>query len=68
VTTLKVGDRVRVTIQCSIPGYLPGDKGTVTRGPHTGPSGTSYFKVTMDKDDPASRGATFAADEIEPDA
>jgi hypothetical protein len=70
MTTLKIGDRVRVTIRKLTPRYQPGDKGSVTRGPLKGQSATNYFKVSMDKDkgkDCYGDGADFADYEIELD-
>ena len=64
---LKRGDRVRVTGRNRMYGYQPGDKGTVLRDVVTGPSGTCYFVVAMDKDQPDASGIVFADDEIEPD-
>ena len=64
---LKPGDRVRVTSRCRIHGYQPGDKGTVLRDVVAGPSGTCYFVVAMDKDQPDAAGIVFSDDEIELD-
>jgi hypothetical protein len=65
---LKPGDRVRVTSRNRMHGYMPGDKGVVLREVITGPSGTSYFVVAMDKGSPSHSGVVFSDDEIEPDA
>ena len=63
---LKVGDRVRVKAGRRIPKYPAGEKSTVSRGPQTSASGTTYYLVMMDKD--GSEDATlFLADEIESD-
>jgi hypothetical protein len=64
---LKVGDRVRVTVRNRMAGYQPGDKGMVMREVADGPSGTRYYVVAMDKDDPQKTGVVFSDDEIEPD-
>jgi hypothetical protein len=64
---LKVGDRVRVTIHNRMAGYQPGDKGAVLREVADGPSGTRYYVVAMDKDDPIKTGVLFSDDEIEAD-
>jgi hypothetical protein len=48
-------------------GYEAGDKGGVLRELATGPSGTLYYLVAMDKDDPSKTGVVFTDDEIEPD-
>ena len=64
---LKPGDRVRVTVRNRMPGYQPGDKGTVMRETEVGPSRQRYYTVAMDKDDPAKGGVVFRFDEIEPD-
>jgi hypothetical protein len=66
VSELKIGDRVRVTTRNINQRYQPGDKGTVTGGPHTGASGTKYFRVSMDKGT-YGEGAIFADYEIELD-
>ena len=52
---LKPGQRVRVTVRNRMAGYQPGDKGTVMREVADGPSGTRYYVVAMDKDDPIKR-------------
>ena len=62
----KVGDRVRVKAGRRIPKYPAGEKSTVSRGPQTSASGTTYYLVTMDKD-ASARTAIFQADEIELD-
>jgi hypothetical protein len=64
---LKVGDRVRVTDQCRVPGCQPGEKGAVDglsfyRGPRR-----AYYAVRLDKKGPDALAVLFAADEIEPD-
>jgi hypothetical protein len=63
--TLRVGDRVRVTIRSRVKGYEPGDKGHVVEGPKTLPDSTQpYYLVAMDRDS-WSRTVPFDADEIE---
>jgi hypothetical protein len=64
---LKPGDRVRVTCRIRMCGYQPGDKGTVLSEVTAGPSGTCYYVVAMDKDNPSQHGVVFSDDEIEPD-
>ena len=64
---LKAGDRVRVTVRNRMHGYQTGDQGTVVRQVVAGPSGTCYYLVAMDKDDPAKTGVVFTNDEIELD-
>jgi hypothetical protein len=64
---LKPGDRVRLTVRNRMHGYQPGDKGVVERELAAGPSGTRYYLVRMDKDDPTRSGVVFTDDEIEPD-
>jgi hypothetical protein len=64
---LKKGDRVRVTRLNRMYGYQPGDKGTITREAIRAPSGTRYYLVAMDKDNPAHTGVVFNAEEIEAD-
>jgi hypothetical protein len=65
--TLQAGDRVRVTVRNRVPGYQPGDKGTLLRGPRTADGDPPYYIVMMDKDGLQGTGIVFAADEIEPD-
>jgi hypothetical protein len=65
-TTLKPGDRVRVTARNRMDSYQPGDTGTVTSGPHVYPSGTVYFHITMDVQ-PLAPAIIFLDDEIELD-
>jgi hypothetical protein len=52
-------------------GYQPGEKGVVLREllreMLVGISGTRYYLVAMDQDDPSKMGVVFLADEIEPD-
>jgi hypothetical protein len=64
---LKKGDRVRVTTHNRMYGYQPGDKGTIVREAVRAPSGTRYYLVAMDKDNPAHAGVVFNAEEIEAD-
>jgi hypothetical protein len=64
---LKPGQRVRVTVRNRMSGYQPGDKGSVPREVADGPSGTHYYVVAMDKDDPTKSGVVFSDDEIEAD-
>jgi hypothetical protein len=65
--SLKPGESIRVTVRNRMAGYQPGDKGTVMREVADGPSGTRYYVVAMDKDDPQKTGVVFSDDEIEPD-
>ena len=64
---LKSGDRVRVTAQCRMHDYQPGDQGLVLRELAAGAEGTRYYQVVMDKDQPTYSTPIFTADEIEPD-
>jgi hypothetical protein len=64
---LKAGDRLRVTARVRVPGYQPGDKGTVMSGPHLLPSGARYYIARMDQDH-ADKRVIFADDEVEADA
>ena len=64
---LKKGDRVRVTARNRMYGYQPGDKGTIFREAIHAPSGTRYYLVAMEKDNPAHAGVVFNAEEIEAD-
>jgi hypothetical protein len=64
---LKVGDRVRVSVRNRMHGYQTGERGTVVRQLVAGPSGTCYYLVAMDEDDPAKTGVVFTNDEIELD-
>jgi hypothetical protein len=58
------GDRVRVTTRTAVPDYLPGDEGTVLRGPEPSDGGVPAYLVAMDY--PAGKGVVlFAEDEIE---
>ena len=62
---LTVGDRVRVTQANRVPGFRPGDKGTVFCLYNTA-EGVCYH-VAMDKGDPTATTVIFKAHEIEPD-
>ena len=62
---LQKGDRVRVTGRNRMYGYQPGDKGTIVREAIRAPTGTRYYLVAMEKDDPAHTGVVFNAEEIE---
>jgi hypothetical protein len=65
MSTLKVGDRVRVTMSTPLLCYENGDKGTVISGPTTSISGNmTYYLVRMDEN-PAPTGVTFFSDEFE---
>ncbi len=64
---LKKGDRVRVTGRNRMYGYQPGDKGTIVREAIRAPSGTRYYLVAMEKDNPAHAGVVFNSEEIEAD-
>ena len=60
------GDRVRVTTRTAVPDHLPGDKGTVLRGPEPSGGDVPAFLVAMDYD--AGKGVVlFTEDEIEVD-
>ena len=60
------GDRVRVTTRTAVPDYLPGDKGTVLRGPELSDGGVPAYLVAMDYS--AGKGVVlFTEDEIEVD-
>ena len=62
----QTGDRVRVTTWTGMPDYLPGDKGTVLRGPESFEGGEPSYLVAMDED--AGKGLVrFTVDEIEVD-
>ena len=65
---LKKGDRVHVTERNRMHSYQPGDTGTIVREAIRAPSGTRYYLVAMDKDNPTHAGVVFAEREIEPDA
>jgi hypothetical protein len=63
---LKVGDRVRLTAQCRLAGYRPGNQGVVRAGAITSVSSqTVSYVIRMAKDAPGMM-MTFLADEIEP--
>jgi hypothetical protein len=49
-----------------MPGYEPGDKGTIVMGPKGLGSARLYYLVVMNKDDPV-RIVIFTVDEIEAD-
>jgi hypothetical protein len=66
--TLNAGDRVRVTVRNRVPGFQPGDKGTILSGPKSPDVDPPYYIVVMDKDGLQRTGVVFAADEVEPDA
>jgi hypothetical protein len=65
--TFRVGDRVHVTAASHVPGYHPGEKGTVLRTPPPAATSAPYFIVAMDRDRPGSAGVVFAEREIEPE-
>jgi len=61
---LKSGERVRITSANNMPGFHPGDLGTIKEGPYPAPQGGEYYIVQMDKD--VGSGPTiFLAEEIE---
>jgi hypothetical protein len=64
---LSKGQRVRVTDKNRIPGYDPGDRGTLAAAYSVSATGERHYVVAMDKDHPAHSGAVFAEDEIEPE-
>ncbi len=61
---LKSGDRIRVTGIKNVPGFRPGDTGTVKDGPHPMTAGGHYYIVQMDKK--GEESILFRAEEIEP--
>jgi hypothetical protein len=66
--TLAVGDRVRLTTNNRVPGYLPGEKGTVvwvSRRPGL-PDQVAFYHVQMDSTGPL-RHVAFFPDEVELD-
>jgi hypothetical protein len=65
---LKPGDRVRIATNFPLPGYQPGDKGTVLTGPILRPNGQPYYIVAMDAASRYTPNAILGAEEIEPDA
>jgi hypothetical protein len=64
---LKPGDRVRLTELQRTRDCLPGDKGMVLRELSTGPNGTRYYLVRMDKDAPGKTGVVCVKDAFELD-
>ena len=62
---MKPGDRVRLTTANTMPGYGPGDEGTIKQGPHPAPAGGHYYVVQMDHD-AGSGPVIFLSEEIEP--
>ena len=62
---LKKGGRVRVTGRNLKYGYQPGDKGSIMREAIRDLTGTRYYLVAMDKDNPSHAGVVFNAEEIE---
>ena len=65
---LKPGDRVRLTSANRLPGYRPGDRGTVVRTSPPASTSVPYFIVAMDKYRPRTGRVVFTGHEIEPDA
>jgi hypothetical protein len=65
MSTLKIGDRVRIKAGRRIPRYPVGSKGTVWRGPTISARGTTYYLLTMDTD--TDRTVIFTTNEVEPD-
>ena len=65
---LKPGDRVRLTSANRLPGYRPGDRGTVV-GVVPNPVGGNLpsYAVARDKNSPSAEPALLAEDEIQPD-
>jgi hypothetical protein len=63
---LKCGGRVRMTAQCRMHDYQPGDKDLVLREMAAGAEGTRYYQVVMDKDQPTYSPPILTEDEIEP--
>jgi hypothetical protein len=60
------GDRVRVTTRTAVPDNLPGDKGTVLRGPEPSGGRVPAYLVAMDYS--AGKGVVLGEeDEIEVD-
>ena len=68
VIPLRVGDRVHVTAASHVPGYHPGEKGTVVRTSPPASTSVPYFIVAMDKYRPRTGRVVFTVHEIEPDA
>lgn len=62
---LKPGMRVRVTTANAMPGFRPGDTGTLKEGPYPSAIGGHYYVVQMDND-VGGGPAIFMAEEIEP--
>ena len=60
------GDRVRVTTRTAVPDHLPGDKGTVLRGPEPSDGGVPAYLVAMDYST-ATGVVLFTEDEIDVD-
>jgi hypothetical protein len=66
--TLNPGDRVRLTSANRLPGYHPGDTGSILGVVPNPIGGTNpSYTVAMDKNGPSAEPALFAEDEIEPD-
>jgi hypothetical protein len=63
----KPGDRVRITRQNRLTGYLPGDRGQVVVGPEVITASEVRYYLVAIKEVPARSSAVFAEDEIEPD-
>ena len=65
MSTLKIGDRVRIKADRRIPRYQAGDRGPVWPGPTTSACGRTYYLLTMDRDH--GRNAIFTTNEVEAD-
>ena len=65
MTPLKLGDRVRLKVDCSDRGYRVGEKGTVWSGPHRSADGGLHYYLEMDRQ-PGGTPIAFRAEEIEP--
>lgn len=62
---LKPGDLVRIAPNKKVPGYLPGDTGTVQNGPILLPTGGPYYIVKMDKQVAETDLVIVTPDEVE---
>jgi hypothetical protein len=66
--TLRIGDRVRVTVRNHLKDYLPGDAGEIVAGPEALPNDRRrYYLVRMPRRGHFSP-EVFTEDEIETDA
>ena len=65
IGVLKQGYRVRVTRANAMPGFQPGEVGTLKGGPFPASMGGYYYLVRMDKDEVDGDPIVFLAEEIE---